>query len=412
MKRQVLCLLLIAACSSKKEPKLPPLAVPPVAAVRPDAGAAPPPINPSATSDPEALAPQPKLAAATQALIPHDGVMFATRTTRGTGDVLLLYQVQPTGLREVYRQPNTSVSTMGWLDRKTLVLYSEGSNGEGIVQRIVDGKPVPAIAVPLEAWKIAAPVGIAALHLYQTGEVWLQRCVRRADAVVPDSECTATAALRVDQATPLLAKALPATAELVHRVVDVHRGWYRFDSSTAPTIAAPPKHKLEMFTVKGAKRKNFMATYDKGWRCSRPPAADATANEPDVDATFEWPYGSEWIELGNITTFRPSSVRWVTAVPARYVVEGTATNMLGESWQLSALFYACENAPVAAAAYLGHNIWAEMGEISVEGGVASADPSLPSDGPAPLIHGEWKLFLGETLIGTGFGGDAVAVQPE
>ncbi len=413
MKYAALGLALLVACSSKKA--VPPATVAPVnnpvPLAAPDvtadvAVALPKAQGQGGASGLEAFPPQPPLDAATKALIPEAGIMFASRTMRDSNDTFLLYQLTPLGLREVFHQANTQVRAMGWLDRHTLVLYSEKADtGDATVQRIVDGKPSAELVIPLATWKIPASEGVGTLHLYGNGEIWLQRCVRRVAPNDYNADCLALAALRIDQPPPfVVATTLLATGELANRVVDIQQSWFHFDTSKIPTVPAPPAHTLALFTVKGAKRQNLMASYDKGWRCTRPARPAADNDQLNDAATFEWPYGSDWIERGNIPTFRPQRVRWVTAMPPRYLVEGTATNMVGETMALQALFHACATEPVAAAAYLGHNVWAEMTEVLPSGGATS-------DGPAQVIHGEWNLFLGTTKIATAFGGNIIAVQP-
>ncbi|MBP9084522.1 MAG: hypothetical protein KBG15_00325 [Kofleriaceae bacterium] len=169
MKRIIVGLLLLAACSPKKSQTPPSKATAPVSSVVVDAGSASPkpvvapvvtPKSEGRAGGTDAFPAQPTLDAATQALIPVDGIMFASRTTRGSDDTLLLYQLTPTGLHEVFHQANSQVSAMGWLDRYTLVLYSEdAATGEATLQRIVDKKPDAAVVIPWASWKIPVSAG-------------------------------------------------------------------------------------------------------------------------------------------------------------------------------------------------------------------------------------------------------------
>jgi hypothetical protein len=370
-----------ATAGSSIAPRAPvPLDAPPVPL---DATPAPAPPKPPS---PDALPAQPQLSPADQARIPAGGILIATRTDRDHAsappldlpDVFLIDRLTRQGLVEVYREEATQAVAFGWLDHKTLVVYSEDVAHVASLRRFVDGTPSAPVAIPLDAWQLAdAPERSATMAITSTGEAWLARCTRHADAHDIWSKCLETVALRVDAGPPFAhATKLPANVLAGRVSQDTEEGGHLVRAEL-PHVAPPPNHTLAMFKVTGPKRKNFMSSYDRGWRCGSPAG------------NSEWPYGSDWVERQNIPTFRPTAVTWVSTTPPRYVVEGTATNMVAHTATWTVLFRACANDPLDDAAFLGDGLWAET-----DGNKAA----LYADS-GTYAHVEWRLFLDDRLVG-------------
>lgn len=393
----VIVLLVGLGCTSGSKPaatggsSAAPHAPTPPDAVSAIATPAPAPTAASAPTGPDVLPAQPQISPADQARLPAEGILIATRTDRDHAnappierpDVFLIDRLTRHGVVEVHREEATQVVAFGWLDHKTLIVYSEDPAHTANLRRFIDGVPGAPLAIPLDAWQLAAaPERSATLAITTAGEIWLLRCTRRADTGDMWSKCIEPAALRLDTGPPF-ARATKLPANVIAGRVSQDTEWGgHLIAAELPHVAPPPMHSLTMFKVPAAKRKNFMSSYDRGWRCRSP------------TGTSEWPYGSDWVERQNIPTFRPTALTWVSTNPPRYLLEGTATNMVSDTVTWRVVFRACADHPLDDAAFLGNGLWAET-DASVAS-VASAPAAKPDE---PYVHAVWRLFLDDDLVG-------------
>lgn len=134
--------------------------------------------------------------------VADDAVLAASTTNFGSvgpADVFYIYRIDDAAVVELHRETIDDPVQFVWSDPRTVWVY-----GSGKLARFVDGKRETQTAVTDADWNATTGITPVILRVTETGQVWLDTCVRgrRSPSKGVAAVCHATGYLRVD-VTPL-----------------------------------------------------------------------------------------------------------------------------------------------------------------------------------------------------------------
>lgn len=277
------------------------------------------------------------LLASTPALA--DDAKFATVATvdAGTGD-LAVHVIKPTKIDKVYSEKGGKFTELGWSDASTLWLLAVHESPV-LVGKLVDGKLVEKIKVAPETFKLPKGVELEPRLVITTkGEVWLQHCLKaKGDTGDAAWTCVKGSWVRVDGKTQTQSAKAPAGIDQ-WRTTGTNLG----EAPPFPTKVKAPKGyevKLQQVTVDGL-GDDQKKVKTKGAVC-RGPSSSKTWPDDNVDIPF---------------AMKPSRVTWLRAQPPVAMIDGKATNPIGDIEHHRAVFFDCKTI-YADAMYFGAGAW-------------------------------------------------------
>lgn len=281
------------------------------------------------------------------ARLPADGIRVATlpdHHPKYGPQSLLVVAIARDGIHVLGQMPVDADSVaFKWLDGHTLFLATNDFKDRIVhITRIVDGVGAEIVAIPPDAWQLAAdeeaPVTIELLLSGSPTQRWIGGCVK---PLVDEPGCKTQRYLRVDASPFVVSRKAPRP-----RPADRDRGL-----AALPT-ARPPAGVSVVLTHRNGVR---------GLSCKSPLGA------------CEWPD-----DYGDFQT-QPKKLRWVHDKPPIFVVEGPHVWPMGERTTVREAFVACEPEPMRDFRWLGAGVWARA--------------PATTDGEQSIMQPYWRFYL-------------------
>lgn len=295
---------------------------------------------------------QPAISAAAAAKIPDAGWLVAYESD---DDHLVITRLTKTGPKELVRLPHDSSHYTTWIDAKTLVDvnvdYDKNIEVKWIVDGVIDAKRTVKHKATVWALKTAEEdLRLIGAHVGADGSLWLERCVK-----VREPDCKKSGWLRVDTATPKPATSKPAKLT------------YFGKTPTAPTIKPPAGYGGKIVKVKSTVDPKRKVT---AIECTGPKGKTVWSQEsPPIDPAEQ---------------FTPKKVRWISATPPLFEVEGLFINPVDQRSTVQYVFRDCAAPPLGSVDWIGDSAWSytnhdDYGKLNV----------LVDDMPIAVLAGHW-----------------------
>lgn len=260
-------------------------------------------------------------------VFPEGGVLVSYRSL----EHLVVARVTKTAVKELLRYEQVvTTADVYWLDAKTLAVLEVDDNNEKLeVRYIVDGVLDPKRTTTFEtsAWELKKNEEPRSALLRRTadGAVWIERCLREVDTDNGPT-CKLTAWLRADKGPAKATRKKPG--KLVSR------------EATLPTVKAPAGYAAKIVKIKSELGNGKIGAVE----CTSPTGKTTWSENSMVDSGEQ---------------FAPKKVRWVSAAPAIFAVDGKHTNPVGWAWPDTFYFRACPDRELGELELLGGGVWVE-----------------------------------------------------
>lgn len=179
-------------------------------------------------------------------------------------------------------------------------------------------------------------------------QVWLSACARKGrEDAAGNKPCKEWAQVRVDDKSKTLSKGKKRMKD----PVPVPAQLFGSGSAGRPALAklqkAPAEVTVKLKKVQVADPSDPSApkVTVKGFECTIAGQTPVWPTPATSDVAFE---------------IRPDKVTWIAATPPLFVVEGPATNPIGETSRETRTFRACDAGAMNDFRWLGDGVWAEM----------------------------------------------------
>jgi hypothetical protein len=242
---------------------------------------------------------------------------------------LVVYRVKAGGLDKIFTEKGSKYTELGWSDARTLWLLAPHETPT-LVAKYLDGKIVEKITVSAATWKLPAGTDPSPkLQITKKGEVWLQHCLKtKGETGAAADICVKGAWVRVDTKTQTMQTRKPANINTA-------------TSAPFPRAKAPAGYSVTLKQVVvdglGDDQKKMKA---RGAVC-KGPSSSKTWPDETVDLPF---------------AMKPSRVTWIRTSPPVAMIDGKATNPIGDIELHEAIFVGCKES-YDAAMWFGRGAW-------------------------------------------------------